>query len=295
MLQIGSNPRGSLRGKPGSSDIAANRESTKDGGYAESLHSVLGHSERVTALVEECAKDLSSVNGALSQALITYGAPLGLVSVLGQSAALAAKVHAVSAALSVVNRALGAEIRDRSLVDLRAAAAEEQGRAGRHAALHDALTGLPNRALFDDRLEHALAQARRHDWNLVVLFVDLDDFKVINDTYGHDVGDTVLRAIARRLKNATRGEDTVSRHGGDEFLCVLSQVRDEASIAMVAAKVAQAVQAPCAIRIRDGQTRVSVRASIGVAIFPKDGTTADALVKSADAAMDRAKQAKSGV
>ena len=287
---------GSIRGKPRRREIAANQESTERSGHAESLDRVLGHSERVTALVEECAEDLSSVNGALSQALTTNGAPLGLVSVLGQSAALAAKIHAVSVALSVVNRALGTEIRDRHLVDLRAAATEEQERAGRHAALHDALTGLPNRALFNDRLEHALEQAKRHDWTLAVMFVDLDDFKLINDTHGHDAGDSVLRVVARRLRNATRGEDTVSRHGGDEFLCLLTQIRDEASIARVAAKLAQAVQAPCAIRIGEDQisVNVSVRASIGIAMFPKDGTTPDALVKSADAAMYRAKYAKSG-
>jgi diguanylate cyclase (GGDEF)-like protein len=277
-------------------NIGANDdESIKAGGHAESLGRALGHSEHLKALVEECAEDLASMNEAMSQALAAHDAPPGLAGVLGKSAALEAKVRAVSVAVSVLNQALETEIRGQSLVDLRIAAAEEQEQAGRHAALHDALTGLPNRALFNDRLEHALAQASRHRWILAVMFVDLDDFKLINDTYGHDVGDRVLRAIARRLRNATRSEDTVSRHGGDEFLYLLTQVRDEESIAMIAEKIVRAVQAPLDIRIRDGNISVGVRASTGVALFPRDGTTADALVKNADAAMYRAKQAKSGV
>lgn len=276
-------------------NIGANDESIEAGGHAESLRRALGHSEHLKALVEECAEDLASVNGAMSDALTAHDALPGLAGVLGKSAALETKVRAVSVAVSVLKQALETEIRGRSLVDLRIAAAEEQEQAGRHAALHDALTGLPNRALFNDRLEHALAQASRQGWTLAVMFVDLDDFKVINDTRGHDVGDRVLRAIARRLRHATRSEDTVSRHGGDEFLYLITQVRDEESIAMIAEKIVQVVQAPLDILIRDGNISVGVRASIGVALFPRDGTTADALVKNADAAMYRAKQAKSGV
>ncbi len=264
-------------------------------GGERSLGSVLGHSARVKALVEECAEDLASVNGVMSHVLAAHGAPPGLADVLGQSAALAAKVQAVSVALSGVNRALEVEMRDRALVNLRIAAAEEQEQAGRHAALHDDLTGLPNRALFNDRLQHAVAQASRHGWTLAVMFVDLDNFKVINDTHGHSVGDHVLRAIARRLRSGTRSEDTVSRLGGDEFLYLLTQVGNDADLAMIAEKVVQAVQAPCNIRVGDGCITVGVKASIGVAMFPRNGATPDALVKSADTAMYRAKQAKSGV
>ena len=219
----------------------ANDESSKDDGRSASLGRVLEHTKRLKALIEECAGDLASVNGGMSRAVIAADARPDLAGVLGQGAALAAKFQAVSVALTVVNLALEVEIRDRSLVDLRVAAAEEQEQAGRHAALHDALTGLPNRALFNDRLEHAIAQASRHAWTLAVMFVDLDDFKVINDTHGHDAGDSVLQTIARRLKKTTRGEDTVSRHGGDEFLSVLTEVRDEASAAMIAEKVVQLV------------------------------------------------------
>lgn len=275
--------------------IGANDKSTSNGGRLASLSKVLGRCQHVKALVAECAVDLASVNGAVTLALAAHKAQPGLASALGQSAALAAKVEAVSVELAVVNRALEDEIRDRSMVDLQFAAAEEQGLSSRHAALHDVLTGLPNRALFNDRLDHGLAQARRQGWTLAVMFVDLDDFKIINDTHGHDAGDAVLQAVAQRLKETTRGEDTVSRHGGDEFLYLLTGIRDAENIAKIAQKIVQAVQAPCDIKLRDSTVSARVKASIGISTFPKDGATAEELINSADMAMFRAKQAGSGV
>ena len=278
-----------------STDIGANDESTGNGGRVASLSRVLCRCEHVKALVAQCAEDLASVNGAMTLALTAHNAQPGLAYALGQSAAMAAKVEAVSVQLAIVNRALEDEIRDRSMLDLQFAAAEEQGLSSRHAALHDVLTGLPNRALFNDRLDHGLAQARRQGWNLAVMFVDLDDFKIINDTHGHDAGDAVLQQISQRLKDTTRGEDTVSRHGGDEFLYLLTGVRDAANVAMIAQKIVQAVQAPCTIRVREGILSARVKASVGISTFPKNGATAEDLINSADMAMFRAKQAGSGV
>lgn len=275
--------------------MGANDDSTTNGERAESLSRVLGLSLHAKALAEQCSEDLASVNGAMAQALTEHGEPPVFVGVLGQTAALSAKVQAVSVALAVANRMLEVAIRDRTLNDLRFAAAEEQERSARYAALHDVLTGLPNRALFNDRLDHGLAQATRHGWTLAVMFVDLDDFKIINDTHGHDAGDAVLQAIARRLKASARGEDTVSRHGGDEFLYLLTGIRDEANIAKIAEKIVQAVQAPCDIRLRDITISPRVKASIGISIFPRHGATAQALIDSADEAMYRAKEAKSGI
>lgn len=275
--------------------IGANDDSTNNGGRLATLGKVLDRSERARALVAQCAEDLALVNGAMTIALTAPNARHGLTYALGQSAALAAKVQAVFVELAIVNRALEDEIRDRSMVDLQFAAAEEQGLSSRHAALHDVLTGLPNRALFTDRLDHGLAQARRQGWSLAVMFVDLDDFKTINDTHGHEAGDAVLRTIAQRLTDNARGEDTVSRHGGDEFLYLMTGVRDAANIAKVAQKIVQAVQAPCDISLRDSAFSARVKASIGIATFPKDGTTAQELISSADAAMFRAKQAGSEV
>jgi diguanylate cyclase (GGDEF)-like protein len=278
----------------GDRKIGANDESTKSGERAESLGQVLGHGEHVKALMEECAVELLSLNSAIRHVLAMESALPGVEVALHKSAALVGKVQAASAEVSLLNGALGHEIRDRNMVDLRFAAAEEQEQSARHAALHDVLTGLPNRALFIDRLDHGIAQARRHGWALAVMFVDLDDFKIINDTHGHDAGDGVLQAIARRLKENTRGADTVSRHGGDEFLYLLTGIRDAANIVKVAEKIAQAVQAPCHISVRDITISPRVKASIGISIFPKDGTTAEELINSADEAMYRAKQAKTG-
>jgi diguanylate cyclase (GGDEF)-like protein len=125
--------------------------------------------------------------------------------------------------------------------------------------------------------------------------VDLDEFKAINDTHGHEAGDAVLRTIAQRLKENTRGDDTVSRHGGDEFLYLLAGIRDEGNIARIAEKIVQVVQMPCDIGVRDGTASVRVKASVGISTFPKDGATAEQLIHSADEAMYRAKHARSGI
>jgi diguanylate cyclase (GGDEF)-like protein len=167
-------------------------------------------------------------------------------------------------------------------------------KADRNAALHDVLTGLPNRALFIDRLEHGIAQAKRHGWTLAVMFVDLDDFKTINDTHGHEVGDGVLRTIATRLKDGTRSDDTVSRLGGDEFLYLLMEIRNKQDASSIAQKIIAAIHAPCEIGLHDRTVRLTVEASIGIAVFPSGGQTVEALIKSADTALYRAKRSRSG-
>jgi diguanylate cyclase (GGDEF)-like protein len=263
------------------------------------LVKVLGRSERVKRLVAECAEALSLAIRAIKHELPNWNPVSGIAvssiaAILKRGEAVESKVQEASAEMSMLSQELKIEARDRDMVDHQFAAAQEQGIAARHAAFHDVLTGLPNRALFNNRLEHAFAQARRHGWTLAVMFVDLDDFKIINDTHGHAAGDDVIRTIARRLQEITRGEDTVSRVGGDEFLYLLTEIRDEAHIAMVAAKLIQAIQAPCHLSVRGLELAATVRASIGISIFPKDGATADALVRSADQAMYRAKQDKSG-
>ncbi|HWS03745.1 MAG TPA: GGDEF domain-containing protein [Gammaproteobacteria bacterium] len=146
-----------------------------------------------------------------------------------------------------------AEIKERHELEDQLAAVTEQGEVDRHTALHDALTGLPNRALFNDRLEHGLAQAERHGWTLAVMFLDLDRFKIINDTHGHDIGDSVLRIIAERLKENTRSDDTVSRLGGDEFLYLLMEVPNEEDVTLIAQKLIKSIQAPCNV-VKSGLT-----------------------------------------
>jgi diguanylate cyclase (GGDEF)-like protein len=150
-----------------------------------------------------------------------------------------------------------------------------------HSSKHDALTGTPNRALMLDRLENAIAFAKRHGTSIGVLFLDLDDFKQINDTLGHAVGDAVLQSVARRLEAEVRQSDTVSRHGGDEFLVLLSEITQPSDAAMVAEKILVALSAPS--RVDDHLLRVS--ASVGIALFPNDGIDAATLMRNADTAM----------
>jgi diguanylate cyclase (GGDEF)-like protein/PAS domain S-box-containing protein len=153
-------------------------------------------------------------------------------------------------------------------------------------AQFDALTGLPNRALLADRFSQVIVQARRHKKPLGVLFIDLDDFKLVNDTLGHAAGDELLKETARRLQAAVRPGDTVARISGDEFAVVLNDLAKQEDAAQVAQKVIDRLGAPMALR---GQ-EVFVTASIGIAAFPGDGDDAEALLGAADAAMYRAKQ-----
>jgi diguanylate cyclase (GGDEF)-like protein/PAS domain S-box-containing protein len=155
-----------------------------------------------------------------------------------------------------------------------------------YIATHDALTGLPNRVLFNDRLNLALAQAQRHQQKLAVLLLDLDRFKDINDTLGHSVGDQFLRVTSKRLKGLLRKSDTLARMGGDEFLFLVTDiVRSEHAIE-VARKILESFQEP--FLVEDHELRTT--ASIGVTIFPDDGADADTLLKNADIAMYSAKQ-----
>lgn len=150
----------------------------------------------------------------------------------------------------------------------------------------DPLTGLPNRVLFRDRFSQALAHAKRRGGRVAVLFVDLDGFKAINDCYGHAVGDELLRHVARCLKAAGRDVDTVSRHGGDEFLVLLSEVANAGNAATFADKALKALSEP----IRVGAEVMRVGASIGISLYPEDGEEQETLVRKADAAMYVAKR-----
>ena len=156
----------------------------------------------------------------------------------------------------------------------------------RFVATHDSLTGLPNRVMFNQRLEHALMQAKRHRRHLALLFIDLDRFKVINDTLGHEFGDTLLRDVAQRLMHNLRASDTVARLGGDEFVVLLEETSAPMYVATVAQKLIGALAQGFALAGKE----YHVSASIGVSTYPADGETAAGLLKSADIAMYRAKE-----
>ncbi len=184
--------------------------------------------------------------------------------------------------------------------------ADGDGRIGKHAALFtditqrkqheekvlqmayfDPLTKLPNRRLMEDRLHQAIAAARRHQEPLATMFLDLDLFKRINDSLGHDAGDAVLVEVARRLQGCVRELDTVARLGGDEFVVLLPEIGSPADAAQLAGRMIEAVRAPLTVKGR----RMNLTTSVGVALFPADGSTPDELLRSADGAMYAAKQA----
>jgi two-component system cell cycle response regulator len=154
-------------------------------------------------------------------------------------------------------------------------------------ALHDALTGLPNRQLLLDRIPLAISHARRNKSTMALMYLDLDGFKQINDTRGHDVGDSLLRMVAARLVAAVRQEDTVARIGGDEFVIAFWGLGQSDGVDRVAAKIIEAVSRPYSIQGRS----VSISASVGVSVYPVHGDDVQALMKSADLALYDAKHA----
>ena len=199
----------------------------------------------------------------------------------------------VGLATSLVTDASGAPayfanvVQDISESKRAATALRESEERFRHLAHHDALTGLPNRALFHDRLRHALHQSGRNRWTLGVLLIDLDRFKQVNDTLGHAAGDELLKAVATRLGASIRSADTAARLGGDEFAVILHMLTNPPDADIVARKVIGALTQPFAIQGR----QVSVGASVGIAIYPDDAADAQALLKRADVAMYEAKSA----
>jgi diguanylate cyclase (GGDEF)-like protein/PAS domain S-box-containing protein len=152
-------------------------------------------------------------------------------------------------------------------------------------AYHDQLTSLPNRSLFHDRLNQAMVQAKRHGQSMAIMFLDLDRFKVVNDTLGHQIGDALLQAVTQRLKACLREGDTLSRIGGDEFMLLLPLVRSRDNVIFIAEKILSALKTPFNIEGNE----IFIGVSIGIALYPEDGETRETLVKHADIAMYHAK------
>ncbi|MBF0473559.1 MAG: GGDEF domain-containing protein [Nitrospirae bacterium] len=155
-----------------------------------------------------------------------------------------------------------------------------------YLAHFDILTSLPNRTLFFDRLDQLHAQAKRTKQSFALLFIDLDRFKYVNDTFGHHIGDMLLKETASRFNSCVRESDTVARMGGDEFTVILSNIKNREDVEIVASKIVQSIMNPYKLDSYD----CSVSASIGISIFPTDSYDIDMLVKMADVAMYHAKE-----
>jgi diguanylate cyclase len=228
-----------------------------------SLLSAPQRAERVRAGVMDCVAALDQLHGTL-------------LNELSRSADLEQQVLELRAALTLARA---------QLIDT-----QDGERKARHQALHDGLTGLPNRRFFCERLDHALNHLAPEDTALAVLYLDLDEFKNINDQHGHAIGDELLRVVATRLNRVVRTEDMVSRMGGDEFACLRIGMLDRQQLSQLAGKLFDVVAAP----LRIAMLSLQVRPSIGIAVHPRDGDGTAALLRNADAAMYVAKRQRSG-
>jgi diguanylate cyclase (GGDEF)-like protein len=264
-----------------------------------SLDRVLTQSETIKDAVAQAAGELVSVNEALKQGTQSSAPAQTVDEAISQNLDVEIKVAKAAADLKQVNIQLATQVAEQAsmaaeLADTKSRLAQvrddlsesqTQERDARQKALLDPLTGIPNRASFDQALDHGLIQARRHDRKLGVLFIDIDEFKIINDSHGHDMGDKVLLMVANRLQSSLREEDTVCRWGGDEFVCLLLEVQQEDDLGRLTDKLLRRI----AEDFECEGTVLSVRASIGMALYPADGETAESLCKKADTAMFKAK------
>jgi len=263
------------------------------------LRRVLNKNKKIKKNVKHAASELTSINEVLNQG-IKVNIPLQTIEeAITLNEDVEHKVARAADDLHQVNIELAKEVDERVVIeseladtktdlakvrdDLSKSQAKEE--ETRKFTSQDALTGLPNRVLFVQHLDQGLIQAKRHGWGLAVLFIDLDKFKSVNDSYGHDLGDKALLMVANRLQSFIREEDTVSRWGGDEFMCLLLEVKQEADVTRLAEQMVNRIAVSCEFN----GIVLSIRASIGIAIYPADGETADILIKNADTAMFKAK------
>ncbi len=267
-----------------------------------SLRQALKKNKKIKKTVKNAASELGGVNEVLKE----EEAPAQTKKqALSENEEVERKVAKAAAELKVVNTKLTDEIAERRVIESELthtktnlaevrddlSKAQSKTEEAQQMALQDALTGLPNRVSFEQSLNEGLNQAKRHGWGLAVLFIDIDKFKSINDSYGHDVGDQVLLMVANRLRSFLRDQDIVSRWGGDEFVGLLLEVKQEADITRLAGKMVSYI----AEAYEFNGHIFSIVVSIGIAIYPTDGDISDILFKNADTAMYKAKGTKKRV
>ncbi|MGH8441830.1 MAG: diguanylate cyclase domain-containing protein, partial [Nevskiaceae bacterium] len=250
----------------------------------------------------ESAPELASTGGLLHEIQLPFaGRDLRLAFELPAQTLLARRSWATWLALAgglaltgvvgvILLVGVGREAHTEALVRERTEALRLSEEALRHEATHDHLTGLPNRALFLDRLGHGVERGRRHDARFGLLYMDIDGFKPVNDRHGHAAGDELLRQIAARLRRAVRAEDTVARLGGDEFGMLLEAPVDDAGALRKAEELVAALGVPFELTLLGQAVAVTVGASVGVALYPAHGSSVDELVHAADEAMYAAKR-----
>jgi diguanylate cyclase len=250
------------------------------------LSTVIAHSESIKELVQLCADDLSTVNTVLKEELSINHPQPSIKYAINKNSTVESKVQSAVDELDIVNNALKDEVKEREMIELELSEVKIEKDLATEASLHDTLTGLPNRALFYDRLEHGLEQAKRHGWHLAVMFMDLNKFKQINDKYGHEVGDKVLLSVAKKLKDNTRSDDSICRFGGDEFLYLLMEIKDEREVTRIVKKLVKTIESP----FNEDGLNLTISLNIGISLFPKNADNLKDLIKYADDAMYLAKQ-----
>lgn len=263
------------------------------------LGRVLNKNKKIKKNVKHAASELTSINEVLNQGIKVSTPVQTIEKAITRNEDVEHKVERAADDLHQVNIELAKQVDERVVIESELAdtktdlanarddlsKSQTKEEETRKITFQDALTGIPNRVLFEEHLDQGLSLAKRHGWGLAVLFIDIDKFKSINDSYGHDLGDKVLLMVANRLQSLIRDEDTISRWGGDEFMCLLLEVRQEADVTRIAEEMVNRISVA---RNFNGIV-LSIRASIGIAIYPADGETADILFKNADTAMFKAK------
>lgn len=233
------------------------------------------------------ADDLSRLKGYGSGAVDYIAKPvndailLSKVKVFLELYGSKARLTEALASLEQRNEQLRQEISERRRIEAQM----------RHQATHDMLTGLPNRALFIETLDQALSRARRHQERFGLLYIDIDGFKAVNDSFGHQAGDSLLVEIAQRLRAMMRVEDTVARLGGDEFAIVVDHAGDPDALLKKGQAICASLAAPYRLAANGESFEATVGASVGAAVFPRHGATRDSLIQAADDAMYAAKRA----
>ncbi|MBA4144107.1 MAG: diguanylate cyclase [Nitrosospira sp.] len=275
------------------------------------LEKALEKSQEVKEKMVDCVTELSSVNETVKTGMTTGITLRQAKAALAQTENVEERIQECADELHEVTEVLTQEIGDRDELNRELKETEQMLSATKHVlahtednlaiahevaaeatqrTLHDFVTGIPNRELFKDRLEQAIALAERSGWILGVMFIDLDKFKLINDTYGHAVGDKVLQGVAQRLNEQVRTGDTICRYGGDEFLYLLVNPESNVNIERVARKVLDSISQTLII----GDLAFTIKPSIGIAVYPPNGNTGQELLVNADVAMYQAKKNKAG-